>query len=211
MKLPKFLLSCATAACLGAFSTTPAHAAAITINNYSFENLPAGYWAEANPISSWTGTGNNLTAGGSWDASTRSVGSITGGSGSYMLDIHVDTGATGTVTGSGWINTASLGTYTADTVYTLTVAIATPNTWATPLNSIIALGTNGTPGSALALITTPVGSLSDTAFTNITVTLDTSVVTSAVGQNIVVLLEHNATIGASYGRDIYFEIGRAHV
>ena len=205
MNPSKFILVCATAACIGAYSTIPAQAAAITVNNYSFENA-TGYWAESAPVSSWQHNGSNLTAGGSWNASVGLIGSITGGDGLNMLDIHVDTGGSGTVTGSAWVSTNSLGTYAANTIYTLTVAIATPNPWAAPLNSIIALGTDGTnPGSALASITTNVGSLSSTAFQDITLTLDTSVVTGAVGQNIVVLLEHNATTGASYGRDIFYD------
>ena len=193
------------AACLATYSTIPVRAAAITIDNYSFENA-TGYWAESSPVSSWQHNGSNLTAGGSWNSSVGLIGSITGGNGLNMLDIHVDTGGTGTVTGTAWVSTLSLGTYAANTIYTLTVAIATPNPWATPLNSIIALGTDGSnPGSALASTTTNVGSLSSTAFQDITLTLDTSVVTSAVGQNIVVLLEHNATTGALYGRDIFYD------
>ena len=212
MKLPKFMLVCATAACLGAYSTTPAQAAVITINNSSFENA-TGYWAEsaALPVSpytpsSWQHNGSNLTTGGSYNINVGLIGSITGGNGSNMLAVHADPLGTGTVTGTVWCGTVSLGKYAADTVYTLTVAVATGTKWATLMNSIIALGTDGTnPGSALASKTTNFGSLSETAFTNITLTLDTSVVTSAVGQDIVVLLETNATLGSTNGKDTFYD------
>jgi len=205
MKLPKFMLVCATAACLGAYSSTPAHAAVITINNYSFENA-TGYWAESSPVSSWQHNGSNLTTGGSYNISVGLIGSITGGDGSNMLSVHADPGGTGTVTGTAWVGSNSLGTYAANTVYSLTVAVATPQTYATTLSSIIALGTDGTnPGSALASKTTNFGSLSNSAFQDITLTLDTSVITSAVGQNIVVLLEQNVTTGSYYGKDVLYD------
>ena len=213
MKLPKFMLVCATAACLGAYSTTPAKAAVITINNYSFENA-TGYWAENSPVSSWGHNGSNLTTGGSYNISVgpiiASVGppivNFTGADGSNMLFVHADPGSTGTVTGTAWVGSNSLGTYAANTVYSLTVAVATPQTYATTLSSIIALGTDGTnPGSALASKTTNFGSLSNSAFQDITLTLDTSVITSAVGQNIVVLLEQNVTTGSYYGKDVLYD------
>jgi hypothetical protein len=197
MKISKFILACATVACLGAYSITPAQAAVITILNYSFENA-TGYWAEANAPSSWTGAGSNLTAGGSWNASVGLIGSITGGDGSNMLNVHVDTGTDKTVSGSGWVYTNSLGTYAANTVYSLTVAVASNSNYDHLLNSIIALGSDGTtPGSAWASTTT--------AFQDITLTLDTSVVTSAVGKSIVVLLEHNATAGTQNGQNLFYD------
>ena len=205
MKTSRLILLGVTAVCLTLHSTTPAQAAVIPIDNSSFENA-TGYWAEANGTSSWSQAGNTLTSGGSWNASVYAPGSgLTGYDGNNVLDIQADGGSSGTVTGSAWAGTGSLGIYAADTVYTLTVAVATGQNWALTLNSIVALGTNGADaGSTLVSTTTNFGSLS-TTFQDITLTLDTSVVTSAVGQNIAVLLEQNLMLGAAYGRDVQYD------
>ena len=204
MKLSKIILACATAACLGAYSPRPAQAAVITINNYSFENA-TGYWADASPVSSWQHNGSNLTSGGSYNTNVALIGSRTGGNGSNMEDVHADSGSSGTVTGTVWVGTNSLGTYTANTTYSLTVSVSVGVKTLT-LNSIIALGTDGTnPGSALASTTTNFNTLSTTAFQDITLTLDTSVVTSAVGQNIVVLLEQNVMTGSHNGQELFYD------
>ena len=175
----------------------------ITIDNYSFENA-TGFWNENVAPSSWQYTGSNITNGGSFFTEVNVIGStFTGGDGLNMLKLNADAGTGGT--GSAWVGTNSLGTYAANTIYTLKVAVAVELQDPT-FNSIIALGTDGAnPGSALASTTTNFGSVSTTAFQDITLTLDTSVVTGAIGQNIVVLLENNLMAGAAFGRPVYYD------
>jgi hypothetical protein len=74
-------------------------------------------------------------------------------------------------------------------------------------NSIIALGSNGTNiGSVLASLTSNNTSFASwQAFKDITLTLDTSVVTSAVGQNIVVFLAQNVATGTTFGGKMFYD------
>lgn len=127
--------------------------------------------------------------------------------GNNTLSVEVDTGAGGGVTGTDWVSSVSLGTYAANTLYTLTVAAVPFNTSDPNRNSIIALGSNGTNiGSVLASLTSNNTSFASwQAFKDITLTLDTSVVTSAVGQNIVVFLAQNVATGTTFGGKMFYD------
>ena len=187
--------------------TSPSRAETIAIDNYSFENA-SGYWAEASGKSVWIDKGCTLPDGGSFNASALPLNTAeyTGFDGSNVLVIHADPGTSGTLSGTAWVGSSSLGVYKANTIYTLTVAVASPANYSTCLNSVIALGTDGSNiDSALASTTTNFGSLSQTAFKDITLTLDTSVVTDAAGKNIAILLEHKITPDARNGRDVYYD------
>ncbi|MEI6494370.1 MAG: PEP-CTERM sorting domain-containing protein [Verrucomicrobiota bacterium] len=210
--LPRILIY-AAAACLLMYATATAQAAVITIQNYSFENA-TGYYAYSSGNSSWQNAGNTLTGGvtpvGYGMVNVTDTLRYTGGGylGANSLNIHVDTGGGG-VTGSTWISSVSLGTYAANTVYTLIVAAVPYNCSDPNRSSIIALGTNGTDiNSTLVSLTTVNNSPTFAvwqAFHDITLTLDTSVVTSAVGQNIVVFLEQSVASGTVYGGDMYYD------
>ncbi len=206
-----FLLqSLAAAACVAVYSATTVQAAPITIQNFSFENA-TGYGAQSTAPSAWQNTGSTLTAGGSAAYQVVAVDKAryTGGGylGNNTLSVEVDTGAGGGVTGTDWVSSVSLGTYAANTLYTLTVAAVPFNTSDPNRNSIIALGSNGTNiGSVLASLTSNNTSFASwQAFKDITLTLDTSVVTSAVGQNIVVFLAQNVATGTTFGGKMFYD------
>ena len=211
IKTTKLIHLCAMAACLAVYSATAAQAAAtnIPINNYSFENA-TGYWAEANGTSSWPRVGSTLTTGGSYNVSVTNglAANFTGGGydGANSMIVHVDTGAGG-VTGTAWAATSTLGTYAANTVYTLTVAVAQQFINDASRSSTIAFGTNGADiGTALASKTTLNTAFGSThAFQDITLTLDTSVVTAAVGQNIALFLGNTVSAGSYNGDNLYYD------
>ena len=180
----------------------------ILINNYSFEN-GTGYWAEGNGVSSWTGAGYSGTGSGNASVTTGTGAGLTGYTGSDVLALHVDTGGT-PANGTMWISTKSLGTYQSNTVYTLTVAEATAQSWFTAGNEVIGLAAqnnlppSGTTPSYLVASSSVNFSNLTTSFRDISVVIDTYHNPSLVGENIGVILEDNVLLG-TYGREGFFD------
>ncbi|MEI6033098.1 MAG: PEP-CTERM sorting domain-containing protein [Verrucomicrobiae bacterium] len=196
MKLGKASLVCAwVLAFIGACEAGP-----ITIQNYSFENA-TGYGGQTVQPSSWGSV--QQTAGVSSNCQVIAATGYTGADGANMLLVNLDVSTTGTLTGTSWTATTSLGTYLANTSYTLTVGVA--KSVASNRLAVIAFGTDGTNLGTVAASQSIAGDLLSTTFQNLTLTLDTSATPSVVGQNIVVFLEHQALTGAMYGNEMAFD------
>ena len=205
MKLPKFMLVCATAACLGAYSTTPAQAAPITINNYSFENA-TGYGAQKSGVSSWTADQHTAAPTSSnADVINATANGYSGADGSNVMMLNLDVGSTVTLAAAtSWVSSVSLGNFAASTSYTLTVGVGMQGGRQAARSAVIAFGTNGTLASVVTSQAIAVSSLTST-LQNITLTLDTSVFSGLVNQNIVVFLEQYAPAGLQYGNSVAFD------
>jgi hypothetical protein len=191
-----------------------AAAQSVVISNFSFENA-TGYWtANASPSSWVTDFGSQL---GGLSFNQQVVGGagagLSGYQGNNVLSLNLDPGGSA-ASGTQWLRSVSLGLYQADSLYTLTVAMAKVNANESR-RAIIAL-TAGPLANGAGSVTNTVAFTSvnatnlSAAFADFTVSLDTSANPSLVGEPIGVLLEHAATDGL-YGREIYFDNVRLDV
>lgn len=96
----------------------------------------------------------------------------------------------GSGTTTNFIWTDSLGTYAADTVYTLTVALATIANYTSNRSVILALQADGAVVQSTTKLFTD---LSATQFQDFSVVLDSQVMPSVIGKDISVMITHPVT------------------
>ena len=167
------------AAALAAILLAPmANGQTFNIPNHSFED-GIGYWG----ASSWTNDYHPGPTGGNGviEVANATVG---GKDGSNYVRIQANNGHPNGGTTNHYLYSDDLGTYAADTEYTLTVAVAKPGN-ASDQSAGIGLRANGN-----VELLEYYSSISDlgTGFTDFTVTLDTAANPSLVGQTISVVL-----------------------
>ncbi|GEM_PF-5067149 len=163
-------------------------AAAISIPNSSFE---AGTGFDPGQPSSWNHgeTLGNAGAGGFLQVLSNSA-FIGKDLNNYLL-INADGGPVdGAGTTTRFIWTDSLGTYAADTAYTLTVSLATTANFSTNRSAILSLQADGTTVQSTTKLFTD---LSDTQFQDFSVVLDSQVMPSVIGKNISVMITQSVT------------------
>jgi len=184
-------------------------AAPITIDNHSFENA-TGYWAESTAPSSWLRQYQNISGKVADQSYAADITNSTAENkdGNNYLNLFIYAGATpSSNTVTAWVESVSLGTYQANTVYTLTVA-QTANSNVTHRQGIIALVAGGniaaSTGTPFNLLNTT-GLASGIIFQDKQVVLDTSVTPAVVGQSISVRLLHEAGPGSQGYRHAYFD------
>jgi hypothetical protein len=163
-------------------------AAAISIPNSSFE---AGTGFDPGQPSSWNHgqTLGNAGAGGFLQVLSNSA--FFGKDLNNYLFINADGGPVdGAGTTTRFIWTDSLGTYAANTVYTLTVALATTADFSPNRSAILSLQADGTTVQSTTKLFTD---LSDTQFQDFSVIVDTDLLPGVIGQNISVMITHSVT------------------
>jgi len=187
----------------------PAGATLIAIRNASFENS-TGSWAATAGTSDWTtydwnesvgdpGSGVNM-----YEQVVEGSGTFTGFDGTNVCNVYLDFNA-GSWKGTSWLPTKGLGYYAANTLYTLTVAAATAQSWATSRDALVALATNGNDIASIVVSNRlGFGSLS-TNFQDMVTILDTSLRPDVVRAPIVVMLAQDSPTGSQYGRTVTYD------
>jgi hypothetical protein len=187
----------------------PAGAALITIRNASFEKS-TGYWEATGGASDWVTYDYNESVGdpGSGVNMNEQVvegsGTFSGFDGTNVCNVYLGLNE-GSWKGTAWMPAIGLGNYAANTLYTLTVAAATTDSFATSRDALVALATNGNDiASIVASNRLGFGSLS-TTFKDMVTTLDTSLRPDVVGAPIVVMLAQDSPTGSQYGRTVTYD------
>ena len=183
---------------LGICAAAQLHAATIDIKNFGFEN----------------GTGFNVATDGF--PTTSSFQGQSGNTGNTRVRNDLFTGtkegnnifeltpdvALNSPPETGFLFTGSLGTFAADTTYTLTVGLgADPQDRTT----FIGLATGTTLPSLAGQTSVNSLTLSNTALVDFTFVLDTAVTTGVVGQDIRVFLGQTTTANSQFSRSSFFD------
>lgn len=187
----------------------------VVIDNASFENA-TGYRAETTAPSSWLYALTNLTdssgstAGDSYieQASTSSAPGVDGAN-CLILTMEVGATAISGKTVTCWVSTQSLGTYQANSIYTLTVA-QTAHTGETNRSGGIALAADGAIVVSQFTSFSQLNALGE-VFQDKQVVVDTVVHPEVVGKTISVQLLQQAADGARYSRYALFDNVRLDV
>ena len=178
----------------------------LTISNFSFENA-TGYGAQTTAPSSWNNENQTPGSGGNGNVVLGSP-NYTGYLGNNIFELNLDVGGVAGSSGTSWVSSVSLGTYQPNSLYTLTVSMAM-NGGNDTRSAMIALAAGGfsgnatTPSYTVAATTVNHSNLT-TAFQDYTVTINTSLNPGVVGQQIGVLLEHEA-LNSQYGNQVAFD------
>jgi hypothetical protein len=177
-----------------------APASLLTISNFSFENA-RGYGAQSVQPSSWGGA--SCTPGSSCNGNVLSGAAYTGYQGSNVFELNLDVGAVAGSSGTSWVSATSLGLFSSNSLYTLTVSLAM-NGGNAARSAILALSAGAaTPTNTVASTMVNRTNLSG-AFQDYTVTFNTYLDPNAVGKSVGVLLEHRA-VGSQYGTQFAFD------
>ncbi|MDX2111007.1 MAG: PEP-CTERM sorting domain-containing protein [Verrucomicrobiota bacterium] len=164
-------------------------AALVAIPNASFEDA-TGYWSATN----WSNAGDGSLA-------IQVVNDAKSGKdGNNFVNINMDNGAGGQ-TISSTLTSANLGTFAANTQYTLTVSIASDsadNRWA-----VFGLKGNGTLIPAASSAALRVDSFVDTNFHDYSIGFSTADNPGVVGQTLSVALQFNH--GGQYYRGVSYD------
>jgi hypothetical protein len=211
----------AAAACV--FHSPTASAGTVTILNNSFEN-GTGYHAQADPPSDWAGSGHYFSSGSATVqapnvvtaasiGATGATGAVDGNNvmsfgvnSQYGLGVGEPNGTPSIADGYGGVGTDSLGTYAANTTYTLTAALGGNGNadWA----DVIGLSANFSGYAALASQvgnTTVNAGLLSSNFVNYSYVVDTATDPGIVGQDIGAFLAVESLIGSQYGNSEDFD------
>jgi len=168
-----------------------------SILNHSFETA-SGY-NSATPgfpsSSSWEG---QTTTAGNTQVLT---GNFTGKHLNNYFALGVEVGASGLVA-DGHLYSGSLGTFAANTTYTLTVGMAVQSD---NRSSFIGLATGSTMPSLVGRFIANSNTMSPTEFADYTYVLNTAVTPSVVGQNIRIFLGQTTNTSSRYGRSTFFD------
>lgn len=166
-------------------------AAAISIPNSSFEAATGFGGTYGGEPSSWNHGETLGNAGAGTYLQVVNNSAFSGKDLNNYLYINADGGpGDGAGTTTNFIWTDSLGTYAADTVYTLTVALATAANYTSNRSVILSLQADGTTVQSTTKLFTD---LSDTQFQDFSVVLDSQVMPSVIGKNISVLITDSVT------------------
>lgn len=189
------------------------HAAPITIQNASFENAAGGTHSgvEATSPSSWLpeNTSHRSDPAIPYAVSVETAAYAGKDGNNYLVLKVVPTPSpvVPSTTQSAWVPSVSLGTYLANTVYTLTVAQASSDSQSQSYG-VIAMLADGVIAQSAATsfsVLNTANNASGIAFHDHSVTLDTAVDTSVVGKSISVRLMWLGQPGAQYTRYAYFD------
>lgn len=176
------------------------HAAPITIDNPSFENASGTGDKVATPPSSWIYSTTNLTPATPYTYTTGiGTSALAGKDGNNYLGISLNVAKPpsyqATTDVSCWVSSVSLGTFQANTIYTLTVAQGSETNAAHHFGTIALVA----DGTLAASTKTPFATLHPGApvvFNDYSVTLNTTLDPSVVGKAITIQLLRQAEPGA---------------
>ena len=158
----------------------------ITVPNFSFELNGPGYTTPTD----WTRT---TVSGGEVFSSNAYISNAvaTGKTGNQFVQLNVDNlFVPAAFTENRLTNTASLGTFAANTTYTLTVSLANGGGGASDWSSIIRL--LGNSGAVAAELNTVSSALAYNSFSDFSLVLNTASAPSWVGQSIYVQLVNSS-------------------
>jgi hypothetical protein len=195
-----------------------ASAATIPIANNSFEN-GVGYGAPSDgPSSDWAPSGSYFSSGGATVQGVDVVAATTiGASGSFtgnnVLSMGVNSqfeptanGTPSLADGYGGIGTDSLGTYTANTTYTLTAALGGDGSadWANVIGLSAGFAGYASIANQVGNTTVNSGTLNHN-FVNYSYTVDTATDPSIVGEDIGAFLAVESLVGSTYAHSEFFD------
>lgn len=189
-------------------------AAPITIQNASFENAAgSGHsGAEATSPSSWLpeNTSHRSDPAIPYAVSVETAAYAGKDGNNYLVLKVVPTPSpvAPSTTQSAWVPSVSLGTYLANTVYTLTVAQTSVSSQSQSYG-VIAMLADGviaqSTATSFSVLNAAYGNPAGIVFHDYSVTLDTAVDTSVVGKSISVRLMWLGQPGAQYIQYAYFD------
>jgi hypothetical protein len=202
----------------GRVYTNAATAVPVPIQNYSFDNgnsvgVQLSSWTWPVPSANSAATiQSGYTAGLNAPVFTVVNNPATGlqaEDGTNYLNMFLTVSSGNSTAATEWLSSGWLGTYRANTTYTLTVGEAITGVEPSGADhySVIGLATNiNAPASIVASNLTVFTSLQTNSWADETVTIDTALNPALVGQPMVVILEHGVAVGAQYNHpNVYFD------